>query len=441
MVFSSSFMAPPEPEPTPDPTPVAGYIQLVDAASGVVSSGVYPPLVSSMTPAGGSLVDPYSGIGGVYYELGGFNGFPSIRSNGTTGYLPSTTGAFAAASMSGPFVWYISAQFLAATNEGLFSVGNSGLANNYFEFYAASTGGKVTALRQGAAIAKSVIASINDNLRHNWLLEGDDTRLRIERDGVEVAAFATDNFNVGTLVLDQDAFFVLKTNVLAHVGAARFQRRLCYLKASETPEERAQNYAWLTAGYTPAAGRCLLICEGDSTTAPETHPGFDPWPLKMGLTHTTIVNVATGGQRLNAHMLPDQLADVNSNYASGYAFEAASLLAGSNDYNNARTGAQVAADHATWAASSKAANPSRKLIASTTPPATTITGTEDDERQIGNALLIANYLTYGLDALIRRDLIITNTATDTIDGVHATDAKNQEIADAALAILQGWGLT
>jgi hypothetical protein len=445
MVFGSSFMALPEPEPTPPLAPVPGYLQLIDAASGVVSSGAYPPLVSSLTPAGGTYAAPYTIAGSVYYEPGGFNGFPSIRGNGTTGVVESTTPAFAIEAMAAantPFVAYISCQFLAATNEALFSFGNSASLNDFFEVIALTSGNLLAAVKtDGLGASKTVNGSTSNTLRGTLRVECAGATLRMEIDGVEIAAFSTDNFSTGALTLTHDAFFALKRSTVINVASARFNRRLWYKKVSETPEEKAQNYAYMLGGYTPAAGRCLLIAEGDSTTAPETLPGFDPWPQKMGLGSTTIVNVATGGHRLSSHVLPDQFADVNSNYAVGYAFEAASLMVGSNDYNNARTGAQVAADHATWAAASKAANPSRKLIASTTPLATTLTGSEDTERLAGNALLIANYAAYGFDALVRRDLIITNTATDTFDGVHATDAKNQEIADAAKAILQSWGFT
>lgn len=446
MVFGSSYVSPPEPEPTPPLEPVAGYLQLIDAASGVVSSGIYPPIITSLTPTGGVYLDPYTGAGSVYYELGGFNGFPSIRGNGSTGLLNSTTAAFATEAMAAAnsvFVFYISLQFLLASNECIFSFGNSGtLTENYVQLLAQSSGNVLAAIiADSLGVSKTVLGSTNNTLRGTLRGACTGTTLTLELDGVELATFTTDNFNVGALTLTQDTFFALKRSTIINVAAARFQRRLWYKKASETAGEKAQNYAYMQAGYTPAAGQCLLICEGDSTTAPETLPGFPPWPQKMGLTHTTIVNVATGGQRLSSHMLPDQFADVNSNYAVGYAFEAAALLAGSNDYNNGRTGAQVAADHATWATASKAANPNRKLIASTTPPADTIIGTEDDERQIGNALLVANHVAYGFDAIIRRDLIITNTATDTFDGVHATDAKNQEIGDAGGAILRPWGFS
>lgn len=447
MVFGSACMVAPDPEPTPPLAPVAGYLQIVDATSGVSASGVHPQSLDSITPSG-LFNAPYTATltARPTYELNGFNGFPSIRGNGTTTVLGSTTPDFAVEAMASantPFIVYISLQFLASSNECIFSFGNSGtLTENYVELLAQSSGNVLAAIiADSLGTSKTVTGSTNNTLRGTLRLECTGTSLRAEIDGVEIAAFATNNFNVGALTLTQDTFFALKRSTIINVAAARFQRRLWYKKASETTEEKAQNYAYMQAGYTPAAGQCFLIAEGDSTTAVDTHPGFLPWTEKMGLASTTVSNVATGGHRLYADVLPQIFTEVNSNYATGYSFDAASLIVGSNDYNNARTGAQVAADHASWAASSKAANPNRKLIASTTPVADTLTGSEDTERQAGNALLIANYVSYGFDALLRRDLIITNTATDTFDGVHATDAKNQEIADAVKAILQGWGFS
>ncbi len=442
----------------PAPEPVAGYIQLVDATNSAGISwtdggAIGNRFVDSLTPAGGTYLDPYTSTLTTRpsYEPGGFNGFASICGDGANDTLDSTTSLFAAAAMNGtntPFVCYISCQFLAATDEVLFSFGNSGGTASWFEFIAATTGNVRKAFRVDGSsnIGTAASSSTNDSLRATWRLAFDGTTGTIERDGVSVfsgaftcaAAFAS----------NCDAFFCLRRSTKTNFGFARFQRRLWYAKSSETAGEKTQNYAYMQAGYTPTAGKSLLINEGDSTSqlrdgVQAAWPGS--WAGLMTLSNCVVSNTSVSSQPLSPNMLTDVVRDVNSNYASGYTYEAAILMAGLNDYNTARTGAQFVADVQTWITSVKAANPSRKVIVCTTPKGALIIGSEDTERQAGNASIITNAVSsWGAHAVVDVDGLLPEATGDTSvrnDGTHWTTLACQRVATAVQSILSGFGYT
>ncbi len=439
--------------------PVAGYIQLVDATNSAGISwtdggAIGNRFVDSLTPASGTYLDPYTSTLTTrpIYEPGGFNGFASICGDGANDTLDSTTSLFAAAAMNGintPFVCYISCQFLAATDEVIFSFGNSGGTASWFEFIAATTGNVRKAFRVDGSsniAATSATSSTNDALRATWRLAFDGTTGTIERDGVQVmsgtftcaAAFAS----------NCDSFFCLRRSTKTNFGFARFQRRLWYAKASETAGEKTQNYAYMQAGYTPAPGKSLLINEGDSTSqlrdgAQAAWPGS--WAGLLTLSNAVISNTAVSSQPLSPNMLTDVVRDVNSNYASGYTYEAAILVAGLNDYNASRTGAQFATDVQTWITSVKAANPSRKVIICTTPKGALITSTKETERQAGNTSIVSNAVSsWGAHAVVDVDGLLPEATSDTSvrnDGTHWTTLACQRVATAVQSVLSGFGFT
>ncbi len=164
----------------------------------------------------------------------------------------------------------------------------------------------------------------------------------------------------------------------------------------------------------------------------------------MSLTNAVISNTAVSSQPLSPNMLTDVLRDVNSNYASGYSNEAAILVAGLNDYNASRTGAQFAADMQTWISSVAAANPSRKIIVCTTPKGALIVGAKETERVAGNSLVTAGYSGWGAHALVDIDGLLpepTSDATIFSDGTHWTTLACQRVATAVQAALAGFGFT
>jgi lysophospholipase L1-like esterase len=164
----------------------------------------------------------------------------------------------------------------------------------------------------------------------------------------------------------------------------------------------------------------------------------------LTLPNTTINNVAVSSETLATDMLSQQLAQVNSCYATGYANDAVILMAGLNDYNAARTGAQFWADMQTWITSSLAANPSRKIIVCTTPKGANITAGEETERVAGNVLVVAGWAAAGAHALCDVNALLPEATGDTSifnDGTHWTTVACQRVATAVQSALAGFGFT
>jgi hypothetical protein len=434
--------------------PVAGFSEILDPyQGGIVHSGVERS-VDSWTPTG-SAATAYSATLTTrpVYESGGFNGYPCVTADGSNDLLEAAASALATA-MSGtnvPFVLYSASQFMASSDEALFSLANSAGSNNWMELIAASTGAVVKLFQfdSTSVLGTAATTAANDQLRHVWRVVFDGTLITVERDGVvvlgPVAGYATtgpSSFNRSTL------FCLGRGSGRANFTNGRIHKRVWYAgKASETADERTRNYAWMNATFTPLAGQSLLVIEGDSTS--RTRDGVDTldpgsWAGLMSLVSTTYSNRSIGGQTLFSNMLTDQLRDVNSNYASGYARDAVVLMAGLNDYNNARTGAQFVANMQTWITSALAANPGRKIIVCTCPKGANVIGSEDTERLAGNASILANALTWGAHAVYDIDAALPEPTSDTTifnDGTHWTTLACQRVATGLQAILSGFGFT
>jgi hypothetical protein len=350
-----------------------------------------------------------------------------------------------------PFVTYIACQFLDNTDEAMFSLGNVASSAHWMEFIAATTGDVVKLFNVDSALNVGTANTLtaNDLLRHVWRIAFDGTLITVERDGVVLLNAAAGYTTPLSCTFTRSGLFTLARMSGGNNAKGRIHKRIWYAnKGSETAAERLQNYAWMSASTTPVPGKSLLLIEGDSTS--RTRDGVDmlqpgSWAGLMSLANTVFSNTAVGGKMLATSALSDQLRNVNSNYASGYANDAVIQMLGLNDYNNARTGPQVAADVQTWITSSKAANPSRKVIVCTAPKGANIIGSEETERQAGNALILANAVaTWGADATCDVDGLLPEATSDLTvrdDGTHWTTLACQRIANNVQATLSAMGFT
>jgi hypothetical protein len=440
--------------------PVDGYSEILDAgaAAGIVYSDP-ERYVDSWTPTGAAAT-PYLGIttDRPIFEFGGYNGAPSICaiSTATGDRLIAESSALASA-MSGlntPFVLYVACQFLDNTNEAMFSLGNAANTHSWMEFITETVGNSFQIWNVDSALNVGAIdtGKTSDTLRHVWRFVFDGTLMTVECDGVvllnAVAGYATPG---GGPVSNRDrsGLFHLTRSGGGNNCSGRIHKRIWYAgKSSETAGERAQNYAWMNASITPAAGKSLLLIESNATS--RSRDGVDvlqpgSWAGLMTLVNTVYSNTSIPGKVLTTGALPNQLRDVNSNSASGYDRDAVALMLGHGDYDIARTGAQFATDMQTWITSSLAANPSRKIIVCTCPKSSFILGSEDTERQAGNALILANAVaTWGADAVYDLDGALpepTSDATIYSDGTLWTTLACQRVATGIQAILSGFGFT
>jgi lysophospholipase L1-like esterase len=437
--------------------PVAGYSELLDAGAGVVYSGS-DRYVASWAPLGSAATTYLSPVASEpIYEFGGYNGAASIcASRATVDRMVAESSALATA-MSGlntPFVTYIACQFIDNTDEAMFSLGNVGSNFHWMEFIAATTGAVVKLFNvdgvPNTGTADTLTA--NDLLRHVWRIAFDGTLITVERDGVvllnAVAGYATPGGGGGQ-TFTRSGLFHLARSGGGNYAKGRIHKRVWYAgKASETADERTQNYAWMNASTSPVTGKSLLLIEGDSTS--RTRDGVDvlvpgSWAGLMSLANTVFSNTSIGANSLTVDALANQLRNVNSNYATGYANDAVVLMLGLNDYNSGRTGGQFATDVQTWITSAAAANPSRKIIVCTCPKSALIAGAEDTERAAGNAAILANavaswgaHAAYDVDGALPEP---TSDATIYSDGTHWTSLACQRIATGIQAVLAGFGFT
>ncbi len=440
--------------------PVAGYSELLDASLGVVH---FDPerYVESWMPTGALATQYLKQLAGAEprYEFGGYNGAPSICASRASGDRMVAESAAVAAAMSGlniAFTLYLHCQFNDSSDEAIISMGNIALTNNWSEFIAATTGNQVKIFNVDSAgppgNVGSALLSTNDGLRHLWrvVFTGNPTNLiTVERDGTvllnAVGGYSTPLAQAFTRL----GLFYLARSSGGNNAKGRIHKLLRYVnKGSETADERLQNIAWMNAACVPAAGKSFAVIVGDSTS--RTRDGVDTlepgsWAGLMSLTNTVFSNTSIGGHSLTVDAIPNQLRDVNSNYSSGYSNDAVVLMLGLNDYNNARTGAQFTTDVQTWITSSKAANPTRKVIVCTTSKSALIVGSENTQRLAGNALILADAVSsWGADAAYDLDAALpepTSDATIYSDGTHWTTLACQRVATGIQAVLSGFGFT
>lgn len=439
--------------------PVPGYSEILDASAGVVYSDP-ERYVSTWTPTG-SAVTAYTSVAtssAPFYEFGGFNGAPSICATSAGGgrrmTAESSALATAMAGLNKPFILYVACQFIDNSDEAMFSLGNVASTASWMEFIAATTGNVVKLFNVDSSLNVGTADTLttNDTLRHVWRVAFDGTNITVERDGVALLSGAAGYTTPGggpTSVYTRAGLFYLARLGGGNDCNGRLHKRIWYAnKGSETAGERTQNYAWMNAAFTPAAGRSLLLIEGDSTS--RTRDGVDilepgSWAGLMSLSNTSYSNTSIGGQSLTANMLSDQLRDVNSNYASGYSHNAVVLMAGLNDYNASRTGAQFAADMQTWITSAATANPSRKIIVCTTSKGSLIVGSKETERVAGNASIVANAVgSWGADAVYDLSAALPEPTSDASiypDGTHWSTLACQRIATGIQSVLSGFGFT
>jgi hypothetical protein len=448
--------------PRPRIEPVAGYMQLVDAAYNLTTSAalIGENFADAFTPRGGTQVDPYAqaisakrpfaeicggspnvGLGTAGQAGGAFNGFPSLRGDGGVIFITSTTANFYNATAAGtnvPWIFYITPQWIAQSDDAIFSFGNSASTLGFMELYAAVTGNKVTYARDGTVLISRQTAT-NDALRAVWRFAFDGTDLSVEKDGVVVSA-ASAFSTAGVLAGNQDAFFALVRTTAQVFGHVRFNRRLWYQKATETAAEKIQNYKFMNQGFYTPVNSSLLVTVGDSTSQV-----LHPWWLQIeGIGGVYVWDPAISSQPLNPNMVSFQLDQLTSVYpGANIARSAYTLYACSNDLLAGTSAATLEPILTTYAGTDRAAVPSRDGIIGTVPAAATITGAAETERLALNAYIRANYVAMGFPALADRDAALGGTAFPssglTFDGTHCNDAGNAIIAAITKTALQSLG--
>jgi hypothetical protein len=389
------------------------------------------------------------------YEIGGYNGQDSWFFDGSNDFFLSASSGFATA-LSGadvPWTMWIAGQWLALAAGGgyMWSCGNTGGTlphMGHLTLSASST--RRGAKRDTVNPQKNVDSTGQDLLRHVWTLTCDGTRLEMKQDNVVVAAFAADNFNVDSVTFNKDCLGCLGRNTNTLFATMRMAGRVVRAGVASAGEDSAM-CTYMAALNTASQSKPMLAIAGDSLSL------SDKWQvnLEAQFPGATLVNRAHGGTVLHGtDGLGRQFNEITSNYDASRPFNAASQHYGSNDIAlDHRTAVQLRTDATTWATVEKAANPGRKLIACTIHKrggATPIAGADETERVAYNTDMRANYVSYGYDYLLDKDLIITEAYTDAtifVDEIHLTDLGDTYLANGRngspgmISILQSIGFT
>lgn len=190
----------------------------------------------------------------------------------------------------------------------------------------------------------------------------------------------------------------------------------------------------------------IIVFDGDSLTAGTQSSDLKYWayPEQLSRLYSTgppkIVNIGIGGQQIqNVTAAAEAKTQLSHNIAS--TDKKLVFWMGSNDLNNARTGAQVWTDIETYVATVKATYPTAVIIGLTVLERGDNSGSEETERAALNALILGTSAAdggfdYTVDLTADARLADpTNTLYFDVDGIHLNDDGYAVVAELVKAQL------
>lgn len=341
------------------------------------------------------------------YEIGGWNGQPSMAFDGGNDFFTIVAG-YATALLGGSdtacTIW-IACQFFITTDNVPFSLGNSAGTTPLFDFFASTTSGKFRISKNDGVNHTIDTTAASDKLRHVFKIKIFGTTAEIWKDGV-LASAAAASFDAGSVTFNKARDGDLGRNteslffngrMTAHVGVAG--------QLSAANETAMDAYM---AKFLAAPSANMLSITGDSLSTAGKWPQY----IAADFPTITVVNTASPGQTIFAYGLPNEFRDVTSNYDSNRPHTFVAAQWGYNDFVNARTGAQISADLVTYVNNLKTANPGMKVMVGTFHKRGGLSAGEETARTDANTAIVGN-ASPPWDYLLRRDLIITEDPTDT----------------------------
>jgi hypothetical protein len=348
----------------------------------------------------------------------GFNGRRCFAGDGVDDRVAST-GTSIASTRSGTNIAWTRLTTLQAFLQGATLIPWSYGANAtspFMELFFSSTNLFTVRKNAGANVdATSVANSTLDRLM--VLVECVGSTISVEVNGVAVISGAS--FSNGSMTFDRDAMMCLRRNTITNFGPMRVGLDVDIngtISAAEKAELYAYGRKWIASQSAP-----LLCMTGDSHL--NTDIGETSWMtlLQAEFPNATLINNGIVGDTL-VNMLSKNATSAtiyryaDSNYDAGRSFNVYGNHYGANDIEgvSSRTAVQLRTDQTTWATAVKGRRPSAILVGCTLHKIPSLVGVpaKEAERVAYNTDMRANYLSYGFDYLLDKDLIITEDGGD-----------------------------
>jgi uncharacterized repeat protein (TIGR02059 family) len=348
-------------------------------------------------------------------EDAGMNGRRCFAGDGVDDRLQST-GTSIAASISGVNQswarWTTLQAFIASATLIPWSMGANATTPFMELFYSALNAYTV---RKNVGANVDATGGTTDLGRHAVYVECQGSTLSIEIDGTQILSPAS--FSNASMTFDRDALMCLRRNTLTNFAAMRWNLDVMMV-GNPSASQKAAMHSYAAQFVAPQT-KPLLCMTGDSHL--NTDIGETSWMslLAAAYPNSTFINNGIVGDTL-VNMLSKNTATAtiyryaDSNYDSNRSKNVFGNHYGANDIEGAssRTAVQLRTDQTTWATAVKGRRPSAILIACTLHKIPSLPAGKETERVAYNTDMRANYVSYGFDYLLDKDLIITEAGGD-----------------------------